>query len=196
MKLTKIIALSLFASIAIVEAASPFLPFAQEAVAYWLIKHQKSEKYYELNRTLLRQEAAGMALVMAWVTYPPDYECRNLFADINYHSPNYWACRIVENAVDKQLISTENPKFFPGRPATRAEVLAMFMKGAGIKNIKDINKYSFDADTTDWEKYVIATAKYNGIISTTNPFRPHENIKRGEAFVMGVNIMKIIWKSK
>lgn len=68
----------------------------------------------------------------------------------------------------------------------------MFMKGAGIKNIKDINKYSFDADTTDWEKYVIATAKYNGIISTTNPFRPHENIKRGEAFVMGVNIMKII----
>ena len=34
MKFTKIIALSLLTSIAIVEAASPFLPFAQEAVAY------------------------------------------------------------------------------------------------------------------------------------------------------------------
>lgn len=34
MKFSKIIALSLLTSIAIVEAASPFLPFAQEAVAY------------------------------------------------------------------------------------------------------------------------------------------------------------------
>lgn len=82
-------------------AASPFMPYVDDLVERSIIKYHPKESAYELDRNLLRQEAIGMALTLSGVDFPVDYACRNLFQDVTQNSPNYWACRIIENAVDK-----------------------------------------------------------------------------------------------
>lgn len=107
---------------------SAFLPFAQKLVDRSIIKYQPIEANYEYDRSLLRQESVGIALKLAGITYPHNYQCRNDFLDVAQTEPNYWACLVVEAAVDAGLVSTNNHHFRPEAPTSRAEMLALLLE--------------------------------------------------------------------
>lgn len=82
-------------------ATSELLHFAQKLVQKGIVKYHFHPEGYELERTLFRQEAVGMALTYSGITFEANYACKNIFIDLSQFAPNYWACRIVENAVEK-----------------------------------------------------------------------------------------------
>ena len=92
-----------------------------------IIKYQPIESHYEFDRFLFRQESVGIALKLAGITYPHNYVCRGDFKDVSQTEPNYWACLVVEAAVDAGFVSTNNHHFRPEAPTSRAEMLALLL---------------------------------------------------------------------
>lgn len=164
------------------------MPYVDDLVERSIVKYHTNEADYELGRDLLRQEAIGMALTLAGVDFPVDYACQNLFLDVTQNTPNYWACRIIENAVDKWLASTHNGHFRPEESTSRVEMLAMVLSAAWVVLNEDITGYEYQDGLLLWQKRVIATWVDLGIVSDTRNFRAGEAISRAEAFVMVSNM--------
>lgn len=169
----------------IVAAASGFLPYAEALADAKVITKSSTEAGYRLADNALRQEVAGMMMALNKATYADNFACANKFSDVSATKPNSWICKIVETALSKGLISA-NAKFRPEDKITRAEALAMILKGQGIE-ITAASKSSFNDVKEGWQVNVTETALAKKIISANASFRPNDNITRGELFVLAAN---------
>lgn len=169
----------------IVAAASGFLPYAEALADAKVISKQSTEAGYRLADNALRQEVAAMMMALNKATYADNFACANKFTDVSATKPNSWICKVVETALSKGLISA-NEKFRPEDKITRAEALAMILKGQGIA-ITTGAAASFNDTSIAWQKDVANTALAAKIVSANASFRPNDLVTRGELFVMAAN---------
>lgn len=106
--------------------------------------------------------------------------------------PNAWACRVVEIAADRSIITRARGHFEPEGSITRVEALAMLMKAAAI-NGADAGQTDalFDSGVTDWQKDVILGAYNNKILSSTANFYPNHPATRGDVFLLAYKIAEM-----
>ena len=167
----------------IVAAASGFLPYAEALADAGVITKQATEAGYRLADNALRQEVAAMMLAINKTAKATS--CEGKYADVSATKPNSWICGVVEAALAKGLIAA-NPTFRPEDKITRAEALAMILKGAGIE-IPTAAKSSFNDVAVAWQINVSEAALAKKIISANSSFRPNDPVTRGELFVMAAN---------
>lgn len=65
------------------------------------IDKKSSQVLYRLSESLLRQEAVAFAMKLSNNYVPESYTCRGIFWDVSARRPNSWACRIIENALER-----------------------------------------------------------------------------------------------
>lgn len=167
----------------IVAAASGFLPFAEALADAKIITMQSTEAGYRLADNALRQEVVAMATALAKLT--PADTCAGKFSDVSATKPNSWVCKVVEAALSNGLIAA-NASFRPEDKITRAEALAMILKGQGVE-IPAVTASSFNDVKEGWQVNVAEVALSKKIISANASFRPNDLVTRGELFVMAAN---------
>ena len=154
-----------------------------------IVKAQDSEVAYRLDDSVLRQEVVGMAMKVGKFELPDDYACQRVFADVSATKPNSWACRVIEIAAEKSIISAVNKSFRPMATITRAEALAILLKAANITITESATSHFRDV-TVPWQISVINTAFTAGYIDDMTEFRPTEEATRGEIFAMARRILR------
>lgn len=65
------------------------------------IDKKSSQSLYRLSESLLRQEAVAFAMRFSNNYVPESYTCRGIFWDVSARRPNSWACRTIENALER-----------------------------------------------------------------------------------------------
>lgn len=161
------------------------------AAAHFIVK-QDSATNYKLSSGVLRQETVSLAVKLASIELPGNYKCQEYFRDVTQTKPNSWACRVVEVAADRSIITRARGHFEPEGPITRVEALAMLMKAAAI-NGSDAGQSSavFDAGVADWQKNIILGAYNNKILSSTANFYPNHPATRGDVFLLAYKIAEM-----
>ena len=168
----------------ITNAASGFAPYAEALAKAKIITTQSNEAGYRLADSAMRQEVAAMMIALNKADTSAT-TCSGKFSDVSATKPNSWVCKVVETALAKGLIAA-NTTFRPEALITRAEALAMILKGQGIA-ITTGAAASFNDTPIAWQKDVANTALSKKIISANASFRPNALISRGELFVMAAN---------
>ncbi|WP_158630170.1 S-layer homology domain-containing protein [Cohnella sp. AR92] len=111
------------------------------------------------------------------------------FSDVE----NHWA-RDAANDMGSRMVAegTGNGKFSPNRDITRAEFVAIIVRGLGLKPSKEAAPFS-DIKESDWYKSAISTAYAYGLIDGIGDgsFRPQDKITREQAMVIIAKAMKI-----
>lgn len=148
----------------------------------WLINLHENLSDYEVLTPILRQELIGIVLKLKWIKLPDDYICRNLFKDVSSSKPNNWVCRVAEIARDNGIISSSNSNFNPQKNVSISEALSMVLNARGLQYewfYSEGNK--FYPNTQEWQKSVLAYAKYYRMIDSTY-IDPNMPAKRGNIF--------------
>lgn len=188
-KITSVVSAAAIAFVAvapsITNAASGFAPYADALAKASVITTQSNEAGYRLADNAMRQEVAAIMMALSKATYEANYSCAGKFADVSATKPNSWVCKVVETALSKGLIAA-NATFRPEDNTTRAEALAMILRGQGIE-ITTGGAASFNDTPVTWQKDVANTALTKKLISSNASFRPNALITRGELFVMAAN---------
>lgn len=128
----------------------------------WIIVNKsKNPSEYRLNKNILRQEVAVVALwIHGWVV---ENNCRWVFRDVSATKPNSWACKTIEALAKYDIISDDNAYFRPEANITKSEALWMLIE-AGLDN-----EYDFDEDNVyykgNWQKQVVDFAVSKWIVS-------------------------------
>ena len=98
------------------------------------------------------------------------------FADVEGH----WAAEYANDLKKKGIANGDSDgNFRPDAQITRAELLAMVVRGMGFKESKYQDSYE-DVSAGDWYADVIQTALDTGLVSADARFRPNDNITRQE----------------
>ena len=168
----------------ITNAASGFAPYAEALAKAKIITTQSNEAGYRLADSAMRQEVAAMMIALNKADTSAA-TCTGKFSDVSATKPNSWVCKVVETALAKGLIAA-NATFRPEANITRAEALAMILKGQGVE-IATGAAASFNDTPIAWQKDVANTALSKKIISANASFRPNASVTRGELFVMAAN---------
>ncbi|WP_165867464.1 S-layer homology domain-containing protein [Paenibacillus pinisoli] len=111
------------------------------------------------------------------------------FSDVEKH----WAKDAVNDMGSRMVASgTGNGKFSPNRDITRAEFVAIIVRGLGLKPSKEAAPFT-DVHGTDWYNTAISTAVAYQLIDGfgDGTFRPNDKITREQAMVIVVKAMKI-----
>jgi hypothetical protein len=164
----------------IVAAADGKLPYAEALATAGFIQSQSNEAGYRLSDTATRQEVAGTALkafLGTGATLPESYTCKNYFSDVSSTKPASWSCRAVELAADNNIVTKANATFRPTANITRAEALAMVLKGAKIA-IPTATSSSFNDVKEAWQVNVTEAALSKKIISANASFNPGASVTR------------------
>jgi hypothetical protein len=175
----------------IVAAADGKLPYAEALATAGFIQSQSNEAGYRLSDTATRQEVAGTALkafLGTGATLPESYTCKNYFSDVSSTKPASWSCRAVELAADNNIVTKANATFRPTANITRAEALAMVLKGAKIA-IPTATSSSFNDVKEAWQVNVTEAALSKKIISANASFNPGASVTRWELFVFAANAL-------
>jgi plastocyanin len=161
------------------------------ADAHFIVK-QDSATNYKLSSAVLRQETVSLAVKLASIELPGNYVCQGYFRDVTKTKPNMWACRVVEIAADRSIITRARGHFEPEGSITRVEALAMLMKAAAI-NGADAGQTDavFDAGVEGWQKDIILGAYNNKILSSTAHFYPNHPATRGDVFLLAYKIAEM-----
>lgn len=133
-----------------------YLDSANYLANLWIINKKSSSIEYELDKNVLRQEIAAVAVWIAWINKKTT--CDNLFSDVKINSSNNWACYSIEALAYNNIIAKNN-KFSPNSFISKAEAVWMMVKVAFG------NEYIFDASKwTTWMQQVVEFAVDKGII--------------------------------
>lgn len=120
---------------------------------------QKSDWDYHLSDFVMREEVVAMAVKMLNIYIPDDYSCRGSYDDLSATKPNNWACRVMEFAAEKWLITLQGSRAKPEEYVTLIETLSIFFKVGGIK----IEQYT-GGEFEPWQNNIIGTAFRKSII--------------------------------
>ncbi len=118
--------------------------------------------------------SAGTTTPVVPVT-PAVPEKETVFGDVYGH----WAQEYVTVLLEKGVV-IKDESFRPDDSISRAEVLAMLFRSAGIE-LSTYNDTYGDVQSSDWFADYIQTALDMGIISPDDNFRPNDGITREEA---------------
>lgn len=152
---------------------------------------------YNLDKAVLRQEIAKVAVKIAWLT--PKSTCENKFADVSKTNPNDWACQYVEALLNAWIIS-KNTTFNPTKEISKTEALKIMLKASGKEYSSssnnwqsDVVKFAFTAWITGNFKDYDAKANrwwifevWNNSINTQNPIKV-ENIDDIDSILEEIN---------
>lgn len=100
-----------------------------------------------------------------------------------------WEARVVNKWVELGIITTENSKFRPTDPISRAESLKMLLLAAKI-NVPEVSTTSY-SDVTGWAAKYTERAKELEIIAANPTFRPQDSITRAETSKIVVKVMTL-----
>ena len=142
------------------------------AAAKVINDHSNNPIKYELDRTVLRQETAKIAVNLD-ENLSPKTTCDNEFADITATKPNNWVCYYAEALRDAGKVSA-NTNFEPERNVTKSEAVKMMLDAAGCKD--------FYSDVNKWQSQTVAFASENGIAPSFTDY----NTPATRAFVFTV----------
>ena len=172
-----------------------------------IIRDKSSDvSQYRLDDKISRQEVIAIAMKLSGETAPEDYTCRGYFSDAKFAKkhPDAWVCAQVELAADKGVVSRENKKFRPKANITKAEALAMVMRGAGVLVTQDVKightdlpvTASYSSKVPQWQIDMIESAQANQVIDvyTNNApetdFAPNALATRAQVFEFAANILQ------
>lgn len=125
----------------------------------WIITKQKNLADYHLGDFVKREEVVATAVKMLNIYIPDDYTCHGTYDDLSATRPNNWACRVMEIASEKWLITIEWTRAKPEEYITLVETLNIFLKVGGIK----VEQYT-GGEFEPWQNNIIGTAFRKGII--------------------------------
>ncbi|WP_378127241.1 S-layer homology domain-containing protein [Cohnella boryungensis] len=111
------------------------------------------------------------------------------FSDVAKH----WSKDAANDMGSRMVIEgTGNDQFSPNRDITRAEFVAIMVRGLGLKPSKEAAPF-LDVKEKDWYNTAISTAFAYGLIDGIGDgtFRPNDKITREQAMVIIVKAMKI-----
>lgn len=172
-----------------------------------IIRDRSSDvSQYRLDDKISRQEVIAIAMKLSGQSAPADYSCRGYFSDAKFSKkhPDAWVCAQVELAADARVISRENKQFRPKANITKAEALAMVMRGAGVIVTQGVEVGKSGAPVSElyssrvpqWQIDMIESAQANTIIdiySQNTPeidFAPNSLATRAQVFEFAYNILK------
>lgn len=112
----------------------------------------------------------------------PEISVQDMTGDRPDYAPIQIALKTGTMTVDSQ------GRFFPDRPVTRAEGLAIFAQAYGIFQLSDnavtelLNQYPDAVDIPDWAKQAMATALQEGFVNSdrNQAIRPLEPMTRND----------------
>jgi hypothetical protein len=111
------------------------------------------------------------------------------FSDVAKH----WAKAAANDMGSRMVVEgTGHDQFSPNRDITRAEFVAIMVRGLGLKPSKEAAPF-LDIKEKDWYNSAISTAFAYGLIDGIGDgtFRPNDKITREQAMVIVVKAMKI-----
>ncbi len=124
-----------------------------------IISKQKTVADYHLSDFVKKEEVVAMAVKMLGIYIPDDYTCHGTYDDLSATRPNNWACKVMETAVEKWLITIEGRRARPEEYITLIDTVNIFLKVGGIK----IEQYT-GGEFEPWQNNVIGTAFRKWII--------------------------------
>ncbi len=142
------------------------------AAANVINDHSADPAKYELARTIMRGEAAKVAVNLDKNLYPKT-TCENEFQDVTATTPNTWVCGYAEALLDAWKVSA-NTNFNPLRNISKSEAVKMMLDAAGCTD--------FYSDVNKWQEQTVAFASANGIAPSFTDY----NTPATRAFVFSV----------
>lgn len=113
----------------------------------WFINdNSRNPSNYNLDKNVLRQEIAKVAVKIAWLT--PKSTCENKFNDVSKTNPNDWACPYIEALLNAWIIS-KNTNFNPTKEISKTEALKIMLKATGKE---------YKSSSTNWQSEVVKFA--------------------------------------
>lgn len=172
-----------------------YLNYAEYLADKHVIVRQRPIENYALGDKVLRQEVVGIAIRLTGLNFrtvehidlPELYTCENTFADVKQNTPNTWACRSIETAAKRGIITTNNREFRPETDITRAEAIAMML--ASVKLMPKVQ------DGEKWTDVVMQASQNLGILAD-DKLSADEKITRGELFYVVSKIIKVLYKQE
>lgn len=151
------------------------------------IDKKSSQSLYRLSESLLRQEAVAFAMKLSSTYVPESYTCRWIFWDVSARRPNSWACRTIENALEKWIITQDGGNYFkPEESPSLAEAVSMLLRASNIK----IQQYS-GGEFEPWQTNVIGTAFSLGLVDHSFDFPISKIATRADVFAITRRILEM-----
>ena len=150
------------------------------------IEKKSSATAYKLTENILRQEVTALAIKVMNIHIPENYTCRGIFADVSANRPNSWACRIIENALDKGIITTQGIYFKPEEPVSLVEAAGILLRAWDIK----IQQYS-GGELEPWQANIIGTVFGLHLVDSQFDFSVSRKATKGTIFSITRKILEI-----
>jgi hypothetical protein len=171
------------------------LKYAEYLADKKVVVRQRPVENYVLEDNVLRQEVIGIVIRLTSLNFrtvdqinlPELYTCENMFADVQQNRPNTWACRSIETAVRRGIITTKNQNFRPESHITRAEALSILLGSVHLMPTVRSGE--------DWAAVVIDFALKNHLIGEAEK-APNETITRGELFRIVAQVIRILYQQE
>ena len=97
------------------------------------IEKRDSTSAYNLSKYLTRQEALLITMKLPSIQIPESYICRGVFRDVSPVMYNSSICRIVENALERGIITQEGGNDFkPEEHIPLVEAVSMLLRASNI----------------------------------------------------------------
>ena len=146
--------------------------------------YSKSKKFWILALTALILLTVQVAICSAEVIEDSSTLPNTLFKDVPQTDPN---APYIKNLLDKGIISGyPDGTFGPDKPLSRAEAVAILVRGAGLKIETPATASFGDVPTHHWASPYIETAVQAGVIRgyTDGTFRPDTLLTRAESMTL------------
>lgn len=155
--------------------------------AYKEIRYAMNNRWVNTTNKFRPDDAITRAEFVKIVNKAFGFTVKNTSSSFNDVKPNDWFYNEVLIALKYGYIDSKNTNFRPNDPITREEVAAIIttIKKNKDSNLDKIKKYDDYGLISEWAKSSVegaVEAKYMGQTST-NKFRPKDNITRAEAVV-------------
>jgi subtilisin family serine protease len=142
---------------------------------------------YKLWDILPRQEAVALAMKVSNAYIPESYTCRGIFWDVSARKPNSWVCRIIENALDRGVITQEGGNYFkPEESMPLVEAVSMLLRASNIR----IQQYS-GGEFEPWQTNVIGTAFSLWLVESTFDFPISKIATKADVFAIARRIIEM-----
>lgn len=151
------------------------------------IDKKSSQSLYRLSESLLRQEAVAFAMRFSNNYVPESYTCRGIFWDVSARRPNSWACRTIENALERWIITQDGGNYFqPEANLTLVEAVSMLLRASNIK----IQQYS-GGEFEPWQTNVIGTVFSLWLVDQDFDFPTSKIATRKDLFAIARRIVEL-----
>ena len=131
------------------------------------------------DNTLTRSELLAVVLRALDLEYDGEILV-GIFKDV---PKDHWVNPLINNALDRRIITADRPVFEPNRPVTRSEFLAILVVASQIDvDVDDVTKVWSDVSETHWSaKYAKVAYKYKLFSKLRDDtFGPNNSVTRGE----------------